>query len=123
MASVMIVDDARIMRMNLRSVLEKLGHVIVAEAENGDEALNLYSIHQPDFVTMDIQMPSVNNSGDGIITVQSIKKIDSNAKIIMVSSHGEQSKIIRAIEHGAANYILKPINEKKLDAVIKKIGF
>lgn len=121
MATVLVVDDARIMRMNIRRILEKLGHEVIAEAQNADEAISLYETLKPELITMDIEMPSVNNSGDGISAVKTIKDIDSNAKIIMISSHGEQTKIIRAIQNGAANYILKPVSEEKMKMVIKKL--
>ena len=121
MATAMIVDDTRIMRMNIRRILEKLGHQVVAEAQNADEAVMLYETLKPDFVTMDIQMPSINNSGDGISAVQAIRKIDSNAKVVMITSYGEQAKIIRAIQSGAANYVLKPVDETKMMTVIKKL--
>lgn len=95
---------------------------MIAEAQNGDEAVMLYETLKPDFVTMDIQMPSINNSGDGISAVQSIRKIDTNAKVVMITSYGEQAKIIRAIQSGASNYVLKPVDEAKMITVIKKLG-
>ena len=57
MAKILIVDDSRISRRVLRASLEKLGHTVIAEAGNGDEALRLYDEQKPDLVTMDITMP------------------------------------------------------------------
>ena len=56
MARILIVDDAQIMRNILRAMLETQGHEVVANAENGVEALQMYSELKPDLVTMDIQM-------------------------------------------------------------------
>lgn len=60
MATVLIIDDAKIMRINLRKMLEEMGHEIVAEAENGYDAIEKYKVFKPDFVTMDITMPNIN---------------------------------------------------------------
>lgn len=123
MANVLIVDDAKIMRINIKSILEKLGHTIVAETDNGYAGIEEYKKHNPDFVTMDITMPEQNNIKDGIDAVASIKEYDSKATIIMVTSHGEEQKVRKAIKAGAKNYILKPINAPSLEKVIKKLGF
>lgn len=127
MAKVMIVDDAKVMRIHLGNMLKKLGHEIVAEAENGHAAVELYKYHKPDFVTMDITMPFETSTKDfaqvkdGIDAVKQIKLEFPDAKIVMVTSHGEQDKVIRAIQNGASNYLLKPIDMKKLQEVLKKL--
>jgi two-component system chemotaxis response regulator CheY len=122
MAKVLIVDDAKIMRANVRKMLEKLGHEIVGEAENGFQSIGLYEDNNPDFVTMDITMPEIQGIKDGIDAVVEIRKIDYKAKIIMVTSHGEQDKVIKAIQAGASNYILKPLKIEKLEEVIEKLN-
>jgi len=121
MATVLIADDAKIMRVNLRKMLEKMGHNIVAEAENGYDAIEKYKLFKPDLVTMDITMPNVNDVEDGIAAVGKIIEHNSNAKIIMVTSHGEQDKVIRAIQNGASNYVLKPIKYEKLEETVGKL--
>jgi len=123
MANVLIVDDARIMRMNIRGVLEKLGHKIVGEADSGYTAIEEYKKCNPDFVTMDITMPEQHDIKDGIGAVVKIKEYDKNAKVIMVTSHGEEQKVRKAIKAGAKNYILKPINAASLGKIVLKLGF
>jgi two-component system chemotaxis response regulator CheY len=59
---------------------------------------------------------------DGIEAVKHIVRLDSSAKIIMVTSHGEQAKVIKAIQAGALNYLLKPIQIDKLTDALDKIG-
>jgi two-component system chemotaxis response regulator CheY len=122
MANVLIVDDAKIMRLNLKIILEKLGHQIISEAQNGFEAIDKYKVTKPDFVTMDVTMPSINGINDGIDAVGEIIKYDKDAKIIMVTSHGEQDKVIKAIQNGASNYVLKPIKQDKLEEIINKLN-
>lgn len=120
MAKVLVVDDARIMRMNIGNMLKKLGHEVIAEAPNGYMSIQLYKKHIPDLVTMDITMPSENSIENGIDAVKSIKKEFPDAKIIMVTSHGEEDKVIKAIQSGASNYLLKPIQVDKLQEIITK---
>ncbi len=146
MARIMIVDDAKVMRINLGNMLKRLGHVVVAEADSGSDAVLLYKQHKPDIVTMDITMPEeigldavqlykhdkaddtlgdttsgISGIKDGIDAVKRIKLEFPDAKIIMVTSHGEQDKVIKAIQSGASNYLLKPIDIKKLEEVINKL--
>jgi len=120
MARILVVDDAKMMRINIGNMLKKLGHEVVAEATDGYMAIQMYKKHLPDLVTMDITMPAENGIEDGIDAVIAIKKKFSEAKIIMITSHGEQDKVIKAIQSGASNYLLKPIQVEKLEEIINK---
>jgi len=120
MAKVLVADDAKIMRMNIGNMLKKLGHEVIAEAPNGYMSIQMYKKHIPDLVTMDITMPAENGIENGIDAVKAIKEEFPNAKIIMVTSHGEQDKVIKAIQSGASNYLLKPIQIDKLQEIISK---
>ncbi|WP_299803380.1 response regulator, partial [Sulfuricurvum sp. RIFOXYD2_FULL_44_160] len=84
MLNILVVDDSLIMRRNITKMIESLGHRVIGEAKDGLESITLYSKLKPDLVTMDITMPEM----DGITAVKELKKIDKNAKIIMVTSHG-----------------------------------
>jgi len=123
MATVLVVDDSKIMRVNVRRMLEKLGHEVVGEAENGFKSIDEYDKCMPDFVTMDITMPESEGVADGIVAVERIIKNHPKAKILMVTSHGEQDKVLRAIKNGAKGYMLKPIKEDELRTKIDKLGF
>jgi two-component system chemotaxis response regulator CheY len=83
--------------------------------------VQMYKNHKPDFATMDITMPSENGINDGIDAVKAIKSEFPEAKIVMITSHGEENKVLDAIQNGASNYILKPIKIEKLKEVIDKI--
>lgn len=122
MAKILIVDDSSIMRITLKQILESLSHEVVSEATNGRNAVKMYEKHLPDLVTMDISMPTPDlNALDGIMAVQEIRKINPTAKIIMVTSHGDQEKVLKAIEMGASSYILKPLNKQRLNDVVDKV--
>lgn len=112
----MIVDDAIFMRMKLKDILEKNGYEVVAEAQNGADAIEKYKAEKPDIVTMDITMPEMN----GIEALQAIKKLDSSAKIIMCSAMGQQAMVMEAIQSGALDFIVKPFEtDRVIDSIVK----
>jgi two-component system chemotaxis response regulator CheY len=116
---VLIVDDAIFMRMKLKDILEKGGFEVVAEAQNGLEAVDKYKTEMPDIVTLDITMPEM----DGITALKKIKIIDPSAKVIMCSAMGQQSMVMDAIQAGASDFIVKPFEtERVLQSVNKTIG-
>lgn len=118
MARILIVDDAKFMRMMVKDTLEKAGHTVVAEGGNGNEAVELYKEEKPDLVTLDITMPEK----DGIEAVKEIIAFDPKANIIMVSAMGQQSMVMEAIKAGAKNFIVKPFQAQAiLDAINKVI--
>jgi len=115
--NVLIVDDSLIMRVNLVRSLEGLGHNVLGEATNGKSSITAYKEYKPDLVTMDITMPDM----DGITAVKKIIEVDSNANIIMVTSHGQEAMVMNALKAGAKGYILKPVSPEKLRESIGKI--
>ena len=117
MLKVLIVDDSLIIRKKIIKLIEKLGHEVVYGAKNGQEAIDIYNSEKPDLVTMDITMPDM----DGITAVKHIIKNDSNAKIIMVTSHGQEDMVIKSIQAGAVGYMLKPITQDKLATAIGEV--
>ncbi len=110
MAGFLIVDDSLLMRKTLKIIIEKLGHHIVAEAVDGQDAYEKYSLTTPDGVIMDIEMPKMNG-------IEAIKKILSDfkdAKILVVSTHNEKNLIVEALKLGAKYYLIKPISEESI---------
>lgn len=117
MARILVVDDALMMRKMIGKMVESAGHLVVAEAVDGEQAIELYQKYLPDVVTMDIAMSGT----DGIEALVRIKEYDKNAKVIMVSALGQQHKVMEALEQGAQSYLLKPITAERLIAVINQI--
>lgn len=114
---ILIVDDAAFMRMMLSDILVEKGHNIVGEAEDGEEAIRLYMELKPDLVTMDIVMPRVG----GIESIREILKIDSKAKIIVVSALGQQALVKEAIKAGAKGFVVKPFKPEKVVEEVESI--
>ncbi|MFA6195075.1 MAG: response regulator [Sulfurimonas sp.] len=117
MLKILIVDDSLIIRKKITTIVEKLGHKVVGQATTGQEAIDIYENVQPDLVTMDITMPDMN----GITAVKHIMKINTNAKIIMVTSLGQEDMVIDSIKAGAIGYMLKPITDEKLAEIIGEV--
>ena len=116
MARILIVDDAKFMRMTLTNIIKKTDHKVVGEGENGLEAIRLYRETKPDLVTMDITMPEMS----GLEALKEIKKEFPEAKIIMCSAMGQQKMMLEAIEAGAKDFIVKPFDENRvLDAIAR----
>ncbi|HHW21879.1 MAG TPA: response regulator [Clostridiaceae bacterium] len=117
MSRILIVDDAAFMRTTIKMALEKAGHVIVGEAENGMEGLSQYIKLKPDLVTLDITMPVMN----GIDALKAIRKYDNNAKVLMVSAMGQEGIVREAVLSGAKTFIVKPFSSEKLIQTVEKI--
>ncbi len=87
MARIMIVDDAEFMRMIIKDILLMHGHEVVAEVNDGEEAIQIYFEVKPDIVLMDIIMPDM----DGKEALKKLLIMDPEAKIVMCSSIGQQA--------------------------------
>lgn len=114
--TVMIVDDSMIMTQKLSVMLRELGHQVVRVCKDGEEALRDYPFVKPDLVTMDITMPGI----DGIDTMIGIMASNPQAKVIMVTSHGQEAMVVRALEAGALGYVLKPVTKERLSSMIER---
>ncbi len=120
MAKVLLVDDALFMRKMLSDILKKEGFEVVGEADNGKDAVEKYKELKPDLVTMDIVMPRMEEI-DGIAAVREIVKIDSQAKIIMVSAMGQHALVVEAIQAGAKDFIVKPFQPSRVVEAIRRV--
>lgn len=113
---VMIVDDSPITVRKLTMMLEPLGYQIAATAGNGKAAVATYRDIRPDVVTMDITMPGM----DGIEAVRQIIAEFPEAKIVMVTSQGQEKMVLEALKVGARGYVIKPFQEHKIYEAIEK---
>jgi len=118
MKKVLIVDDAMVIRMMLRDILEKNNFEVVGEAKDGFEAEKLYAELKPDIVTMDISMPQC----DGIQAVKLIKQNDPNARVVMISALGQKEQVLEAIKSGAKDFIVKPFEEANVINTISRVA-
>ena len=106
---VLIADDETLIRLDLRSLLESAGMTVVAEARDGQEAIELAASSTPDAIVMDVKMPRC----DGIDAAQQITATRP-VPIVMVTAYGEADLARRAAEAGAFGYLVKPFRAEDL---------
>jgi two-component system, chemotaxis family, chemotaxis protein CheY len=114
--NIMIVDDSLIMVQKLGIIVRELGCQVLRTYNTGADAVREYPHVKPDLVMMDITMPGM----DGIEATQKIVAADPRARVIMVTSHGQQGMVVRALEAGALGYVLKPVTKERLQAMIDR---
>ena len=114
---VMVVDDALFMRNILKDIFVRHGYEVVAEADNGETAPQIYQESKPDLVTMDIVMPKKS----GIEALQEIMAADPEAHVIMVSALGQDTLVLEAVEAGARDFIVKPFKEDKVLETVRRV--
>jgi len=114
---VMIVDDALFMRNVLKDIFVRAGFEVVAEADNGEDALPLYRQIAPELVTMDIIMPRRS----GLDALRDIMAADPAARVIVVSALGQDALVLEAVEAGARDFIVKPFKESKVLEAVHRV--
>ena len=112
-----VVDDSKISRKLLRTILEDAGYAVIAEATDGEEGIAAYMQYKPDILTLDITMPNM----DGIEALREIMSVDKKAKVIMISDAGQQQKIDEALAIGAKEFITKPFEPEDIIASIERM--
>ena len=112
----LIVDDAAIMRLRLREILEP-EYQIVAEAGDGDEAVEMYDKYHPDFVTLDISMPKTN----GMDALEILMQRNPLPRIIIVSAVGQQRMVIKALQTGAKDFVIKPFESPRVLKAVERV--
>ena len=117
MKTVLIVDDSTIMRRIMKSIVTKNGYEVVGEASNGKSGFKKYKELNPDIVTMDVIMDEMN----GLEALSRIMGEDPDAKVIMVSSMGQEVIVRDAIVLGAKNFLLKPFDETQVIEAFNKL--
>ena len=117
MPKVLIVDDAKLMRTIIKTTLKGLTDFTFFEAENGNDAVELYKATNPDLVTMDITMDFKN----GVEAAAEIKQLDPDAKIIMVTAMGQEKMLKECIAIGVSDFIVKPFDKERIVAAVKNV--
>ena len=106
---ILVAEDETIIRLDLRELLERAGHEVVAEARDGEEAVALAREHQPELAIMDVKMPNL----DGIEAARRI--VDERPiPIVMLTAYGQEELVNRAVEAGVFGYLVKPFREQDL---------
>ena len=114
----LLVEDHKLMRFGLKSLFEEQeGLEVTSEAQNGKDAIEKYKTTHPDVTLMDIGLPDMS----GIEAAKQILELNTNAKIIMLTSHLSEEEVIDSIRSGAYAYVMKDINTDILKMIIQTI--
>ena len=115
----LIVDDAKLMRGMIKKAFSDVPDTVILEAENGDNAIELFDATNPDLVTMDITMDYKN----GVDAAREILARHPGAKIIMVTALGQENLLKDCINLGVKDFIVKPFTRDRiLSAAGKALG-
>ena len=117
--SVLLVDDHPVVRQGLRSMLETDVHLnIVAEAENGEDALRKVDECSPQVVLIDIHMPVM----DGLTATRRIKDKFPHTSVIVLTLYNNEQYVIEAVKAGAAGYLLKNASREEISRTIREVS-
>ena len=112
---ILIVDDHPPMRMGLAALIKSQpGMDVVAEASDGEEAIEVYDDVLPDIVLMDLRMPGIG----GVEAIMAIRKKHPGARVIVLSTYDLDEDIHRAIQSGAQSYLLKDMPSEEIASTI-----
>jgi two-component system NarL family response regulator len=115
---ILIADDHTVVREGLVSLIKrKSDMVVVAEASNGREAVDLWKEHRPDVALLDLRMPEL----DGVSAIKEIRELDDNAHIVVLTTYDGDEDIYRAIKAGAKAYLLKDTARDALVDCVRKV--
>ena len=118
MIRVIIADDHHLVRQGLRQLLEREINIqVVAEAADGQEAIDTVSRLRPDVVVMDVEMPGIN----GIEAAGRIRKEYTGTQVVMLSIHSDPVLIRQAFDRGARGYVLKKSISMELVRAIRTV--
>ena len=100
---IVLADDHVLVREGLRSLLEREGCQVLAEASDGLQALREVDSHKPDIAVLDITMPSLN----GLDAAREVARTFPKTKTILLTQHDEDQYVLKALEAGVSGYVLK----------------
>ena len=115
---ILTVDDHPLLRKGIAALVNAEPDMkLIAEASNGEEAIESFRLHRPDVTLMDIQMPSFN----GIEAIRHIQSEFSDARIIVLTTYTGDAQVLRALKAGARGYVLKGHVHRELLETIRAV--
>ena len=116
--TILTVDDHPMLREGIAAAIRRQADMLlVAEAQDGKEAVELFRVHRPDITLMDLQMPAMN----GIEAITAICKEFPGARIIVLTTYSGDAQAARAFKAGASGYLLKNMLRKELVETIRSV--
>jgi two-component system chemotaxis response regulator CheY len=116
--TLLVIDDAVIVREKIKETACAAGWEIVGEASNGKDGVRHYAELRPTVVTLDLVMPEY----DGIYALREILATDPDAKVVVVSALGQKNVLKDAFKLGAADFVVKPFDRRTLAATLEQFA-
>lgn len=113
----LIVDDEPHLRIYVKLILKQLGFTRFYEAKNGVEGVELFQLHKPDIVMMDVNMPVK----EGMEALEEIIAIDEEAVVVMTTSVASRQAVERSVELGASHYIRKDTPKEEVINILQRL--
>ena len=115
--TLLVTDDAMIIRQIIKDMATSAGWEVVGEASNGQEAIDRYRELHPDAVTLDLVMPE----HDGLHALHGIMEFDPKARVLVVSALEQRGVLKDAFKAGAADFVSKPFDKQNLQASLQQL--
>lgn len=113
---VLIVDDHTLVRAGIARLLESVADVdVVAEASNGQQAIDLANIHRPDLILLDLSLPDRN----GLELLAPLKQALPNVRIVIMSMHNDADQIRSALDRGCDGFVVKEAAPMELELALR----
>ncbi|MCP1488441.1 two-component system response regulator EvgA [Pseudomonas fluorescens] len=117
MGNIVIVDDHPLMRMAVRIMLEGEGHIIMAEVDNGVDALEAIRKLLPDLIVLDLSIPKM----DGLSVIAHLKAIGISTKVLILTSGDTSNFAVRSLQAGASGFVCKDDSLDELVGAVKAV--
>lgn len=115
---IVLVEDFKLIRIGIRMVLEADESLqVIAESDNGKQAIEQIEAHNPDLVILDLGLPDI----DGLQLTRQIRDFNPDIKILILTSHDTEDSVMMALSAGANAYCLKDIVSNRLVEVVKSV--
>jgi DNA-binding NarL/FixJ family response regulator len=115
---ILIVDDHHIVRQGLAALLKTVpGFEVLAEASDGEQAVEMHRKHRPDVTLMDLRLPKLN----GVEAITRIRESAPTARIVVLTTFDGDEDIYRALQAGAKGYLLKGMDLAELSEAIRTV--
>ena len=111
---ILIADDEAVLRLDLRVILEALGHVVIGEADNGEAALVLARRLRPDLTILDVMMPGKN----GLEAAEAINQ-ERLGPVILLTAYSDAPLIEQASRAGVLAYLVKPYRQQEIQPAVE----
>ena len=116
--TVLVVENHNMVRQGIVAILDYEDNMtVVAEAENGKEAIEQHAIHQPDITLMDLRMPQMN----GLEAIIEIRKASPKANIVILTTYNTDEDIYQGLQAGARGYLLKDATAQELAQTVRQV--